>query len=358
MTSTFILVAVKDPVIHPEAMHVAAATGHGIVDTMDPREITRLLPRAHAALIDADTAGHVATLDRRPGIHFLAADPGPVDWQSALRGHAENAFVLPAQAPDLLTALGHAGAPGAAQAADEEAGSGTVIAVCGSAGGAGASTLAVAVARVAARSHPVTVVDADPLSGGLDLLLGLEDTPGVRWPELQLGEGAVSGADVRAVLPTTGDGIACLSAARSTIADPYRLTSQALAPVLQALAREPGVTVVDVRPSTPLFDAAVEASDRVTLLIPCEVRPAAAAARLCAELIARRAALTTVARQRYWAGLSATDVTRITGREVITSLSTLPGLPKQSELGGLPERLPGPLATTARLVLEDAGVTR
>ena len=56
MTSTFILVAVSDPVIHPEATHVAAATGHDVIDTIDPREITRLLPRAHAVLVDADTA--------------------------------------------------------------------------------------------------------------------------------------------------------------------------------------------------------------------------------------------------------------------------------------------------------------
>ncbi|MDO5668497.1 MAG: septum formation initiator [Corynebacterium sp.] len=357
MTSTFILVAVGDPVIHPEAMHVAAATGHGIVDTMDPREITRLLPRAHSVLIDADTAGHVATLDRRPGIHFLAPDPGPVDWQSALRGHAENAYVLPAQAPELLATLGHASAAGEDRQA-VDMGPGTVIAVCGSSGGAGASTLAVAVARVAARSHPVTIVDADALSGGLDLLLGLEDDSGVRWPELQLGEGAVAGSDIRAVLPTTGDGIACLSAARSTIADPYRLTPQLLAPVLQALSRESGVTIVDFHPAGPLADVVVEASDRVVILIPCEVRPAAAATRLCADFISRRAAVTTIARQRYWAGLSASDVTRITGREVITSLSTLQGIPKLSELGGLPERLPGPLVTTARLVLEDAGVTR
>ena len=41
MSSTYILVAVGDPVIHPEATHVAAATGHGVVDTVDPREITR-----------------------------------------------------------------------------------------------------------------------------------------------------------------------------------------------------------------------------------------------------------------------------------------------------------------------------
>jgi len=34
----------------------------------------------------------------------------------------------------------------------------------------------------------------------------------------------------------------------------------------------------------------------------------------------------------------------------------VPRLSRTVELGGLPERLPGQLATTARLILENAGV--
>ena len=356
MTSTFILVAVSDPAIHPEATHVAAATGHGVLDTSDPREITRLLPRAHAVLIDADTARHVATLDRRPGIHLLAADPGPVDWQAAVRAHVEDGWVLPAQAPQLLEALGHAAAPSSGGRSGE-AGRGTLIAVCGAGGGAGASTLAAAMSRVALRSGPVTLVDAAEYSGGLDLLLGLEETPGVRWPELQLGEGAVAAADLRAALPTTADGIACLSAARSTVADPFRLAPEALGPVLESLAAAPGTTVIDVPVESPLLETVADACDHVVILIPAELRPAAAAARLNARLGTSRTTVTGVVRHRNWSGLSTADIADITRCPILTELGNLPRLSRTLEMDGLPERLPGLLATTARLLLENAGVT-
>ncbi|WIM73169.1 hypothetical protein QP028_06080 [Corynebacterium suedekumii] len=136
-TGDFILVAVGDPALHPEATHVAAATGYAVMDSADPREISRLHTRARAVLVDADIAAHVSTLARRPGVYFLAADPGPVDWQAALNCHAEHAYVLPAQAAELLTELGHADA---APRIPDHPGSGgadhasTVIAVLGAAG--------------------------------------------------------------------------------------------------------------------------------------------------------------------------------------------------------------------------------
>jgi secretion/DNA translocation related CpaE-like protein len=374
MSSTYILVAVGDPVIHPEATHIAAATGHGVIDTIDPREITRLLPRAHAVLVDADTAAHVATLDRRPGIHFLAADPGPVDWRAALTCHAENAYVLPAQAAELLTALGHARAPQTGQDARPTAGppprnrvgrttsaadqaGGTLIAVCGAVGGAGTSTLAAALARTVARHHPVTLIDADGHSGGIDLLLGLEDTPGARWPELRLGEGTVAGADLRAALPTTPDGIAVLSAARSAVADPFRLSPESMRPVLEALGGAPGVTVVDLPAHGPVTETVTGTCDKLVLLIPAEVRAAAAAAGMVADLDRNRTATVGIARHRGWSGLTLDDLSRITRCQIIGELGRLPRLPRAVELGGLPERLPGPLATTARLIAGDVGVT-
>ncbi|QGU03589.1 septum site-determining protein Ssd [Corynebacterium comes] len=364
MSSTYILVAVGDPVIHPEATHIAAATGHGVIDTIDPREISRLHARAHAVLVDADTAGHVATLDRRPGVHFLAADPGPVDWRAALTCHAENAYVLPAQAADLLTALGHAHAPGsgrtpghAAQGPVSARRQGALIGVCGSAGGAGTSTLAAALARTAARHHPVTLIDADDHSGGLDLLLGLEDLPGARWPDLRLGEGTIAGTDLRAALPVTPDGIAVLSTARSTIADSFRLAGKSVRPVLEALGAAPGITIVDLPAHGPAAEAVTDVCDRVVLLIPAEVRAAASAARLVTELTRTRTATVGIARHRGWSGLTAEDLAKITRCRIIGELGHLPRLARAVELGGLPERLPGALTATTRVILADAGVS-
>ncbi|MDK6521577.1 hypothetical protein QP173_09320, partial [Aerococcus urinae] len=72
--------------------------------------------------------------------------------------------------------------------------------------------MAVALAREAGAD---LLVDACPYSGGLDLLTGIENKPGARWPDLAAGTGSVDAADLVRALPTTPDGIAVLSEARS-----------------------------------------------------------------------------------------------------------------------------------------------
>lgn len=370
-SEAFILVAVGDPVTHPEAMHVAAATGHQVVDTVDPRDVTRHFPRADAMLVDAETAGHVATLGRRERIYFLAPDPGPVDWRAALTCHADQAFLLPAQAPELLAELGHASAPHAGADAGPAGGrerrpgtggvGGTVIAVTGSCGGAGVSTLAGSVARLAAQGEAgaVTLVDGVGNSGGLDLLLGLEDTSGARWPDLRLGEGAVAAEDLRAALPATRDGIAVLAAARSAIADPFTLDPQAVTTVLDSLRAGTGTTVVDLPPDGLLSasgEAVLDACGQVAIVVPAEVRPAAAAARLTAQLARTRTPVAVIARHRGWSGLTPADLEKVARADVVAELGTVARLPRTVELTGLPEQLPRPLATAARAVLDEAGV--
>ena len=72
---------------------------------------------------------------------FLAADPGPIDYEAALACHAESAFIIPAQVKELLASIAAAGAPQEARP-----GSAT-IAVVGASGGVGASTFAAALAH-------------------------------------------------------------------------------------------------------------------------------------------------------------------------------------------------------------------
>ena len=190
----------------------------------------------------------------------------------------------------------------------------------------------------------MTLVDGVGNSGGLDLLLGIEDDAGARWPDLRLGEGAVPGADLRAALPATGDGIAVLAAARSTVADPFRLDPQAVSTVLGSLRGSTGVTVVDL----PL-----DACGQVALLVPAEVRAAAAAASLVARLVRSRTPVAVVARHRGWSGLGVADLERIIHAEVIAELGTVTRLSRATELGGLPTSLPRPLLTAARAVLAE-----
>lgn len=116
-----------------------------------------------------------------------------------------------------------------------------VVGVLGARGGVGASSLAAVLARVTA-AEPVrtALVDLDAVGAGLDLLLGVEDAPGVRWADLTAPEGDYDSQELAAALPTWRD-VRVLSA-------DWRGGVQIRSghPVLQALWADLDVLVLDI----------------------------------------------------------------------------------------------------------------
>lgn len=76
-----------------------------------------------------------------------------------------------------------------------------VIGVLGGSGGVGASSFAAVLAVVAGRS---LLVDLDVCGGGIDVALGVEAEPGVRWSGLHVGGGRLDAAELLARLPRWG----------------------------------------------------------------------------------------------------------------------------------------------------------
>lgn len=349
----FILVAVADPLLHPEAVHVAAATTRPVIDLTDPRQdrdLRRYLSRAAAVLVDAEFAAGLTDTDTHEALFFLTSERTPMDWEAALKCHASQAYILPAQSAELLTKMSTLAARRTGSAS--RAGLSATISVVGAVGGAGASTFAGALARCA--PGPVTLIDADPASGGLDLLLGLEDVPGARWPDLMLGEssaGVVDAGDLRSALPATPDQVAVLSAARSTLADPFTVGPSHLATVLSSLSAVPGVVVVDLAAGATVPDC-----DLAVVMVPTEVRSASAAARYLHRLRATKTPHVVLTRRRAWSGLEPADIHRVVGSEPLADIPTVTALPRQVEVSGLPRRLPSSLRRAADAVLARAGV--
>lgn len=88
---------------------------------------------------------------------------------------------------------------------------GHVIAFVPASGGVGATSLAAAVAvRGAAAGRRTVAVDLDRLAGRLDVVLGVEEQPGWRWPRLAGVAGLVDGGLLARQLPTA-DGVAVLA---------------------------------------------------------------------------------------------------------------------------------------------------
>jgi secretion/DNA translocation related CpaE-like protein len=264
-------------------------------------------------------------------------------WKQALALGAEHVAVLPDAEPWLLDRLIDAGGP-AARA--------PVIATIGGCGGAGASTLAVALATTAARSglRPV-LIDADPLGGGIDLALGAEHLDGLRWSDLPFASGRLRPGVLRALLPDVG-GVGVIACPRR---DQFELLPAAASTALDAAARDSDLVVVDLpRNVGPTEQGLLSSCSRVLLVVPAEVRAVAAAAQVVATLEAHTGDLRVVVRGPAPTGLEAEAVADALVLPLQGELRPEPGLPAvldRGEAGALRPR--GPLTLLCRRILSE-----
>jgi hypothetical protein len=142
-----------------------------------------------------------------------------------------------------------------------------VIGVIGGSGGVGASTFAAVVTSVAAGG---VLIDLDPVGGGIDVLLGIDDVPGARWSGLRVGGGYLDPAALATGLPRWRT-VAVLAADESP--DPDSVAQVA------ASAGELGPVVFDLpRAPSPIREAGLACCDLcVVVAAATEVRTLVAA---------------------------------------------------------------------------------
>lgn len=196
------LIVTSDARLIDEILPLAAA-GCGEVDVApDAVAARRLWRTAPLVVVGSDAAAGCARarLPLRQDIVLIAAgaesggESEDESWQVAGALGADHVIVLPAAATWLTERFSTAGSRRAEEA--------PVVAVIGGRGGAGASVLAAGLAVTSARSdRRAMLVDADPLGGGVDLLLGWEDSTGLRWPALAEARGRVNVAALYSELP-------------------------------------------------------------------------------------------------------------------------------------------------------------
>jgi secretion/DNA translocation related CpaE-like protein len=221
---------------------------------------------------------------------------------------------------------------------------GEVAAVIAGRGGAGTSLFAAALAQAAADA---LLIDLDPWSGGVDLLLGGEEATGLRWPDLALQGGRVSWSAVRDALPRL-HGVSVLSGTRRE----HDVVASAVDAVIEA-GRHGGATVVCDLPRrlTDAVDTALTVADLIVLVTQCDVRACAATAAMAPALTAVNPNVGLVVRGPSPGGLSAADVGEIVGLPVLAAMRPEPQLAEKLERGGLRLRSRSPLAIAARQVL-------
>lgn len=344
------LVMVTDPDLLDTVLRLAAAAGCELERAFDSAQARALWTHAPLVLLDIEAARHCAGagLPRRPGIVVtVRGDPPPVVWRRAVEVGAEHVISLPEAERWLVGAL--------TEAAEGRAAEGAVLAVVGARGGAGASVFAAATAVTAVRDGGrVLLVDCDPLGGGLDLVLGAEDLGGLRWPDIEVGPGRVPATALHSALPApavtrSGAGrLGVLSCARSE-----RGPSPAAVSSVLGSGRRAGETVVCDLPRYPTdaAAAALAAADLTVLVVPADVRAAAAGGRVAQVLAEHGSEPRLVVRGPSPGGIDAAEIGRALGLPVLAVMAPEPGLTRALEGGNAPGRPRGPLAAAARTVL-------
>lgn len=280
--------------------------------------------------------------ERRAGVLLVSWDLDDADvWRRAYTLGADHVVLLPDGREWLVERLADAA---------EDARSGTVVTVVGARGGAGASTLACALALHGVASGVITtLVDADASGAGIDLVLGAEDVPGVRWPDLALVEGRIPGGVLVEALPRT-HGLSFLSCTRDQVG---AVTPEALDAVVLALRRVGDLVVIDApRTDLTLLSHLLPATDLLLIVSPAEVRAVAAGQRWVMASGAQRAMVRTIARMPGGGELSAASVAEAVGALLIGEVKDDPRAASAIDRGeGVDLRRKGPWREVCDAVL-------
>lgn len=342
------LVVVGDAGLSASVRRVGAAADRPLDEAGTPVS-RRAWDTATTVVLDADAAGEcAATLPRRPRVVLVCAGPPTLqDWKAATAVGAEYVFGVPDDEAALVGVF--------AERHEPRTGGGGVIAVIGGCGGAGASTLAAAVALAAAddRSSTATLlVDGDPLGGGLDLLAGVEDRPGLRWPGLTVEGGRVSARALHEALPGRGRDVEVLACGRrsGTTCGP---TAAAASAVVEAGRRAGDLVVCDVpRYPSEVGDMMLDTAELVVTVVPALIRSCLAAEQVAARVSERNANQGLVVRGPAPGGLRGSDIAEVLGLPLIAAMRPEPDLAEMLERGGLRLRRRSPLAAAARSILD------
>ncbi|AJE41758.1 septum site-determining protein Ssd [Streptomyces nodosus] len=257
---------------------------------------------APLVLVGDDAVRRVRGAVRRRGVVLVGRDQDdPGVWRRGVEIGADHVLLLPDGEQWLVDRI--------ADVAEGVGRPALTVGVIGGRGGAGASTLACALAVTSAREGRRTLlVDADPLGGGLDVLLGGETTEGLRWPAFAASRGRVGGGALEESLPEL-HALRVLSWDRG---DTVAVPPQAVRAVLAAARRRGGAVVVDLprRVDEGVAEALAQV-DVGVLVIPAELRAVAAARRVASAVGMVLGDLRIAVRGPYAPGLDDREVARL-----------------------------------------------
>lgn len=318
------LVLTRDPSLLDDLARLAAGAGVQLEVCGDAIDALASWPIAPLVVIGDDVLVDVADVAPPPrtGVVVVSQAPAAEVFRLALDVGAGSVVELPAGETHL----------GALLADVEEApGRGLVLGVVGGAGGAGASTLACALGQVAGHAGPALVIDTDRVGPGLDRLLGLDETAGVRWDDLASSAGRLGSRSLREAVPRR-DGVGVLTWAAGAATMPPLST---LRDVLAAGQRGHSLVVLDLaRQAGELSAELMARCDLVLAVMPATVTGIASTLRLITPM----ADTSRVRLATRRGAVRARDLTAATGVAMAFEVPEQRGLAEAVDLGLGPVR--------------------
>lgn len=380
------LLLCADEQITDEVLRLAAVSGVDIEVAVDPGAVRARYSHVPLVLLGAELAQRArrAGLPRRTGVILIARD-GQAEEVMPMAQEVAADFIacLPAGGKWLLERL--------AQAATANVRTGTILGVVGGRGGAGASTLAVALAVTGSRAGLSTLlIDADPMGGGIDITLGWEGEEGLRWPGLAGASGRIDPELLTRALPGRGPmnvlswnrdggwafdgpgegGWVLGNAPQGRHSGSNRFDAragkdragevqlEAMAAALDAGSRGRDLVVLDLpRYADGPAVTGIAAAHRVFVVVPAELRATAAAGAVTRAVREHCENLAAVVRGPAPGGLRPPEIAAALGLPLAGELRPEPGLAGDMERGVAPAgKGRGPLAELSRELLRVAGV--
>ncbi len=340
MDVTTPLLVSADPLLVADVQRLCAAAGVVPEVVHDSVQALRRWTTAPVVLVGEDCATALAGCGpaRRSRVHVLGRSPvGDALFRDALGMGAESVASLPASETWLVELLTDVGDGGAAP--------GVTIGVIGGSGGAGATVYAAALAQLAAEVGPTLLVDADPIGAGIDRVLGLETTEGIRWDSMLQTTGRLSSRSLREALPRSG----ALSVLTWPTDRPVSLQAFAMREVLSAGRRGFGVVVIDLpRHRDAVVEETISRCDHVVLVSTLTVPGVSSAARVAQRLPDLAPARHLVTRGSR-GGVAPESVSRLLRMPLLAAMADQRGLDEAIDLGAGPARSRrGALARAAR----------
>lgn len=337
------LVVTDDTDLLDDLLRLAAAANVEITVVNSTARSGRYWTGAPLVVVGADLVHAAARLDpaHNPNTVVASRLPAHSDHHGgicadALRIGARGILHLPGDEDRVVELL--------SESVDHAQGPAPVVAVVGGRGGAGASLLTVALALAGRRAGLRTVLlDADPLGGGLDILIGAEHARGSRWEEFSGRKGRMIWPALRDALPSV-HGVVLMTWTARRPSTP--IPPSAMRTVLTCAARGAELLVADLpRALDPSAEEVLRRATVTLLVLPADVHSVMAAERIIPSLRDRVPDLRLVVRGASSTTLSAQSVAESLGLPVAGELTAEPGLARTLDRGGTPAQHPrSPLA--------------